>query len=58
MFVDIEKIELVMSWYAPTNVVEVRSFIGLVSYYHRLVKDFSRITNPITSIQKKNQNFK
>ena len=31
--VDPEKIEAVMSWRRPKNVFEIRSFLGLASYY-------------------------
>jgi hypothetical protein len=42
---------------ASTNVPEVRSFMGLVGYYRRFVKVFSRIANPIMELQKKNKKF-
>ena len=39
--VDPKKIEVVVEWKPPRNVTEVRSFLGLASYYRRLVKGFS-----------------
>lgn len=44
-----------MSWLAPENVIEVRIFMGLAIYHQRFVKDFSKIANHITSLQKKNK---
>ena len=38
--VDPAKIEAVVSWKPPLNVTEVRSFLGIVGYYRRFVKDF------------------
>eukprot|EP00253_Pinus_taeda_P033350 PITA_33350 len=55
--VDLEKIRAIMEWAAPKNVDEVRSFMGLVGYYRRFIRNFSYITYPITSLQRKDKKF-
>jgi hypothetical protein len=55
--VDPEKIEAIREWSAPKNVTEVRSFMGLASYYRRFIAGFSRIAHPITSLQRKEKKF-
>jgi hypothetical protein len=46
--VDPTKVEDIMEWPAPTNVLEVHSFMGLAGYYRQFVKGFLKIENPIT----------
>jgi hypothetical protein len=53
--VDAEKIEAIREWSAPRNVMEVRSFMGLVGYYRRFIIGFSKIAHPITSPSKKGE---
>lgn len=55
--VDPEKIRAIVDWSIPRNVSKVRSFMGLVGYYRRFVEGFSKIANPITSLQRKGKRF-
>ena len=55
--VDPSKIETVLQWERPKNVVEIRSFLGLAGYYRRFVKDFSSIAAPMTRLTKKEVRF-
>ena len=57
VMVDRSKIEAVKSWVRPTNVTEVRSFVGLASYYHRFVKGFSSVASQLTNLTKQNVPF-
>jgi hypothetical protein len=36
---------------------EIQSFLGLVSYYHRFIKDFSKIEKPMMKLLEKNKAF-
>ena len=55
--VDPEKVEVVMSWERPKSVFEIRSFLGLVGYYMRFIKDFSRLAAPMTRLTRKGVKF-
>ena len=54
---DPDKIKLVTEWPTPRNLKEVRSFVGLCSYYRRYVKDFARVAEPLHGLTRKNVRF-
>jgi hypothetical protein len=55
--IDPKKIEAIKEWPAPKNVIEVISFMGLAGYYRRFIAGFSRLSHPITSLQRKEKKF-
>ena len=54
---DPRKIACVKDWPLPQNVKEVRSFLGLCSYYRRFIANYSHIAKPLTRLTEKDQKF-
>ena len=52
-----QKIEAIVDWKPPTNVTEVRSFLGLAGYYRKFVEGFSKIATPLTKLTTKEEKF-
>ncbi|GJX66369.1 reverse transcriptase domain-containing protein [Tanacetum coccineum] len=48
--VDPTKIKAVMDWASPTTPTEIRQFLGLVDYYRRFIKGFSKIAKPLPEL--------
>ena len=55
--VDPKKVETVLKWEIPTNVSEVRSFLGMAGYYRWFIEGFSLIARPITKLLRKDAKF-
>lgn len=55
---DPQKIEVIKKLPSPTNEREVRSFIGMCSFYRRFVSNFSGIAEPIIALTRKYAKFK
>jgi hypothetical protein len=54
---DPEKVTAVANWRRPTTVNEIRSFLGLASYYKRFIEGFSNIARLMTKLLQKDQKF-
>ncbi|GKC47489.1 reverse transcriptase domain-containing protein [Tanacetum coccineum] len=55
--VDKAKIDVIAKLPPPTNVKAVRSFLGHARFYRRFIKDFSKISRPMTKLLEKDAVF-
>ena len=44
-------------WPVPVSVTEVRSFLGLCSYFRRFIPKFAEIAKPLHRLTEKGQKF-
>lgn len=54
---DETKIESVKTWPRPANQKEVRGFLGLSGYYHKFIRHYAIISQPLTALLKKGAIF-
>ncbi|GBM46022.1 Retrovirus-related Pol polyprotein from transposon 412 [Araneus ventricosus] len=57
IYPDPQKTAAVTKFPVPENVSNVRSFLGLCSYYRRFIKNFANIAKPLHDLLKKNAKF-
>ncbi|GJX12751.1 hypothetical protein Tco_0204509 [Tanacetum coccineum] len=55
--VDKAKIDVIAELPHPTTVKGIRSFLGHAGFYRRFIKDFSKISRPMTHLLEKNTPF-
>ncbi|CAG8700984.1 3988_t:CDS:1, partial [Ambispora gerdemannii] len=52
---DLTKVEKVKEFPQPTNITELRGFLGLASYYRHFIQGFSNTAEPLHKLLKKDQ---
>ena len=53
IYVDLEKVEAVMSWQRQQNIFVIQSFLGMTGYCRRFVEDFSYLAVLMTKLTRK-----
>ena len=47
---DLEKIKTLKEWPIPTNVTNLRSFLGFTWYYRRFIKDYAKVIKSLNDL--------
>ena len=53
----IEKIRTIKEWKEPTNVKGIQSFLGFANFYRHFIRDYSKITTPLSSLTRKEKEW-
>ena len=51
-------VQRILDFLTPTNVSQVRAFLGMASYYRRFVQNFSKIAHPLNCLLLKGHHFR
>ena len=55
--VDKAKIEVIQNLPLPTTLRDLRSFLGHVGFYRRFIRDFAKVSKPLTTLLCKDKDF-
>jgi len=54
---DEEKIRTIKEWKEPTNVKGIQNFLGFANFYRHFIRDYSKITTPLSSLTRKEKGW-
>ncbi|KAL0336104.1 UNVERIFIED_CONTAM: Transposon Tf2-12 polyprotein [Sesamum radiatum] len=57
IWMDPKKVQAIEEWRPPSDVHDLRSFLGLANYYRHFVKGYSEIARPMTDLLKKTETW-
>ena len=49
---DDKKVDAVRSWPVPTTIKGLQQFLGFANFFHRFIRNFSSVIDPLTSLLK------
>jgi hypothetical protein len=52
-----KKLKAMWEWPTPKNKHEVKSVLGICTYYRRFISSFANITKPLTKLTEQKQSF-
>ena len=55
--VDKAKIEVIQNLLLPITLRDLRSFLGHVGFYRRFIRDFAKVSKPLTTLLCKDKDF-
>ncbi|CAG8817963.1 16231_t:CDS:1, partial [Dentiscutata erythropus] len=58
ILLDEDKVLKIKDYSISTNLQQLRGFLGLASYYHRFIKNFSKLAWPLHDLLKKDRVYK
>ena len=54
---DPKKVQAIVDWEYPSNVKDVRAFLGFANFYRRFIDSFSYLAAPLVALTKKDTKF-